>query len=389
MGGPLEGVRVLDLGRYQAGPRCGLMLYRLGADVIKIEPPKGEESRTNGQHYWVQYNSGKRSLGLNLYSDEGKNILSELVKTADIFIQNFRPGVIGKIGFSYEKLKELNPKIVMVNVSAYGQFGPYKDRVGFDPIGQAISGLMTTQGTEGMDPFKCSFPLIDRITALHATIGALSALWESRISGEGQSLDVCLADTGYTTAEIPISTYLTTGAAPRRTGNGNTFTNTYQCKDGWVYLISTGPRMWKRAAEVVGKKEWIDDERYATRQGRTENAVEIEEYLSQWFSEKTRDEVINLFSPHGVPIQKINTIAEAAHDPHMRERNIIEEIDDYITDAPNVGRINAIGDIFHFSRSGYQIGHAPLPGEHSREVLCELLNLSEEELDALHAEEVI
>ena len=127
MGGPLEGVRVLDLGRYQAGPRCGLMLYRLGADVIKIEPPKGEESRTNGQHYWVQYNSGKRSLGLNLYSDEGKNILSELVKTADIFIQNFRPGVIAKIGFSYEKLKELNPKIVMVNVSAYGQFGPYKD----------------------------------------------------------------------------------------------------------------------------------------------------------------------------------------------------------------------------------------------------------------------
>ena len=389
MGGPLEGVRVLDLGRYQAGPRCGLMLYRLGADVIKIEPPKGEESRTNGQHYWVQYNSGKRSLGLNLYSDEGKNILSKLVKTADIFIQNFRPGVIGEIGFSYEKLKELNPKIVMVNVSAYGQFGPYKDRVGFDPIGQAISGLMTTQGTEGMDPFKCSFPLIDRITALHATIGALSALWESRVSGEGQSLDICLADTGYTTAEIPISTYLKTGAAPRRTGNGNTFTNTYQCKDGWVYLISTGPRMWKRAAEVVGKKEWIDDERYATRQGRTENAVEIEGYLSQWFSEKTRDEVINLFSPHGVPIQKINTIAEAAHDPHMRERNIIEEIDDYITDAPNVSRINAIGDIFHFSRSGYQIGPAPLPGEHSREVLSELLNLSEEELDALHAEEVI
>ena len=198
-----------------------------------------------------------------------------------------------------------------------------------------------------------------------------------------------VAATGYTTAEIPISTYLTTGAAPRRTGNGNTFTNTYQCKDGWVYLISTGPRMWKRAAEVVGKKEWIDDERYATRQGRTENAVEIEEYLSQWFSDKTRDEVINLFSPHGVPIQKINTIAEAAHDPHMRERNIIEEIDDYITDAPNVSRINAIGDIFHFSRSGYQIGHAPLPGEHSREVLSELLNLSEEELDALHAEEVI
>ena len=240
---PLDGVRVLDLGRYQAGPRCALMLSRLGADVIKIEPPGGEESRGNGPNvrgqsaYWVQYNSGKRSLGLNLYSEAGKEILRDLVKVSDILIQNFRPGVISEMGFSYDVLKALNPRIIMVNISAYGQYGPYRDRVGFDTIGQAISGLMMSTGSEGMPPIKTSFPLVDRITSLHATVGALAAMWEARISGEGQSLDVALADTGYTTMEIPISYYKGTGKVNARTGNGSSFVNTYECKDGWIYLI--------------------------------------------------------------------------------------------------------------------------------------------------------
>ena len=188
---PLEGLRLLDLGRYQAGPRCALMFARMGAEVIKVESVSGDESRRNGPRvrgqsaYWVQYNSGKKSLAINLRTDEGKDVLRDLVKESDFFVQNFRPGTIDIMGFGYEEISKLNPKIIMINVSAYGQYGPYRDRVGFDPIGQAMGGLMSLTGFPDDPPVRTFFPLIDRITALHATIGALAALREREISGAG------------------------------------------------------------------------------------------------------------------------------------------------------------------------------------------------------------
>ena len=159
---PLEGIRVLDLGRHQAGPRCAQVLARLGAEVIKVERLGGEETRThgpwsNGQSaYFVQYNSGKKSLCMDMRQDKAKDILKELVKVSDIFLQNFRPGTIEKMGFGYDALHELNPRIIMVNVSAYGQFGPYSDKIGYDPIGQAVSGIMMVTGEEGMVPMRAA-----------------------------------------------------------------------------------------------------------------------------------------------------------------------------------------------------------------------------------------
>ena len=221
---PLEGIRVLDLGRYQAGPRCALMFARMGAEVIKVESVRGDESRANGPRvrgqsaYWVQYNSGKKSLAINLRTEKGKEVLRDLVKVSDILLQNFRPGTIDIMGFGYDKLKELNPKIIMINVSAYGQYGPNSEKVGFDPIGQAMGGLMSLTGYGDLPPIKTYFPLIDRITALHACIGALAALREREISGEGQALEVCLADTGFTVNEIPISAYLSGGRGDHARG---------------------------------------------------------------------------------------------------------------------------------------------------------------------------
>ena len=241
----LEGVRVLDLGRYQAGPRASLVMSRLGAEVIKIEKPGGDESRDHGPFvrgqsaYWVQYNSGKLSLGLNLRTEAGKAVLSDLVKVSDIFIQNFRPGTIAQMGFSYERLRELNRRIIMVNVSAFGQNGPYSDRIGFDPIGQAISGMMLLSGSPGDPPARTYNPIIDRITALHATIGALSALHERESSGEGQTIDVCLADSGYSMTEIQCSAYLGEEINTEREGNGRGTTNVYQTDDGWILISST------------------------------------------------------------------------------------------------------------------------------------------------------
>ena len=224
--GPLHGIRVIDLGRHQAGPRCAQVLARLGAEVIKIERLGGEETRYHApwvrkqSAYWVQYNSGKKSLSLDLRRQEGKDVLRRLVKISDVLVQNFRPGTIDDMGFGYKVLRELNPGIIMVNVSAYGQFGPYREQIGYDPIGQTMSGIAMVTGEEGMPPIRAGVPIIDRTTALHAAIGTLAALHERTISGEGQTLDVCLADSGYSLTEIPITAYHGAGVKPERWGGG-------------------------------------------------------------------------------------------------------------------------------------------------------------------------
>ena len=388
---PLEGIRVLDLGRYQAGPRCGLMFARMGAEVIKVESVAGDESRKNGptvrgqSAYWVQYNSGKKSLSINLRSSEGKEILTDLIKKSDILIQNFRPGTIDIMGFGYEKLREINPKIIMVNVSAYGQYGPYKDRVGFDPIGQAMGGLMSLTGEEGMPPVKTFFPLIDRITSLHATIGALAALREREISGEGQTIDVCLADTGYTCNEIPISAYLGSGYEQTREGNGRGTGGCYQTKDGWVILAATNENMWVRLSESIDKSEWLTDDRFQTRLDRTRtNAEALESELSEWFSGKTMGEAVEILSSNGVPCSPVNTTAQAAVDPHLTDREIIVEVPD-----PVAGSIHVSGKMIKFGRTEMVVGSAPVVGQHSEEILSELLGYSEERINELNNNQVV
>ncbi|MEC9321198.1 MAG: CoA transferase [Chloroflexota bacterium] len=388
---PLEGIRVLDLGRYQAGPRCGLMFARMGAEVIKVESVAGDESRKNGptvrgqSAYWVQYNSGKKSLSINLRSTEGKEILTDLIKKSDILIQNFRPGTIDIMGFGYEKLRDINPGIIMVNVSAYGQYGPYKDRVGFDPIGQAMGGLMSLTGEDGMPPVKTFFPLIDRITSLHATIGALAALREREISGEGQTIDVCLADTGYTCNEIPISAYLGSGYEQTREGNGRGTGGCYQTKDGWVIIAATNENMWVRLSESIGKSEWLTDDRFQTRLDRTRNNAEaLESELSEWFSDKTMGEAVEILSSNGVPCSPVNTTAQAAVDPHLADREIIMEVPD-----PVAGSIHVSGKMIKFGRTEMVVGSAPVVGQHSEEILSAVLGYSEQRINELTNDQVI
>src|ERR1044072_9845357 len=220
--GPLKGIRVIDLGRHQAGPRCAHILARMGAEVIKIERIGGEETRYHApwvrkqSAYWVQYNSGKKSVSMDLRTEDGKAALRKLVKVSDVLVQNFRPGTIDEMGFGYEALKALNPRIIMANISAYGQFGPYRDQIGYDPIGQTMSGIAMVTGEEGMPPIRAGGPIIDRTTALHSAIGVPAALLHRNVSGVGQTLDVCLADSGYSLTEIPVSAYHGTGVEPTR-----------------------------------------------------------------------------------------------------------------------------------------------------------------------------
>ncbi|MCI0440368.1 MAG: CoA transferase [Chloroflexi bacterium] len=387
---PLEGIRVLDLGRYQAGPRCALMLARLGAEVIKVEAIEGDESRGNGPRvrgqsaYWVQYNSGKKSLAINLRTEEGKEVLRDLVKVSDVLLQNFRPGTIDIMGFGYDVLKQLNPRIIMLNVSAYGQYGPYRDRVGFDPIGQAMGGMMSLTGFPGGPPVRTYFPLIDRITALHGCIGILAALREREFSGEGQTIDVCLADTGFTVNEIPIAAYLGNGTVVEREGNGSGLGGTYQTTDGWVIIAANNDAMWGRMCEALNKPDWKSDPRFATREGRRKNAKEFEAALADWFKDKTMKEAVDLLSSHSIPCAPVNDVARAAQEPHLHEREIMVEVPD-----PVAGKIHVAGKMIKFGRTPMVVGSTPLVGQHTEEILKDILGYPEEKIRALEEAEVV
>ena len=388
---PLDGIRVLDLGRHQAGPRCGQVLARLGADVIKVERIGGEETRTHGpwvrdqSAYFIQYNSGKRSLSMDLRKEDARKVLRELVKVSDIFIQNFRPGTIDNMGFGYDVLKELNLGIIMVNVSAYGQFGPYRDKIGYDPIGQAMSGIMMVTGEEGMPPIRTGVPFIDRTTALHAAIGALAALREREVSGEGQCMDVCLADTGYSYTEIPIAAFVGGGGLPQRGDAGSAPpSGAYPCADGWVLLSTGDQHQWPRVCRALGKPEWIEDERFTERHRRTQNATVVNEAVNALLANMTVKEAVDHFTLNDVTAAPVNGIAEAAADPHPWERGALVEVTD-----PIAGKIHVSGDFWHFSRTPVVIGPTPTPGQHTSEVLGDLLGYSPDEVAQMRAAEAV
>jgi crotonobetainyl-CoA:carnitine CoA-transferase CaiB-like acyl-CoA transferase len=389
---PLEGYRVIDLGRQQAGPRCAQVLARLGAEVIKVERLGGEETRYSqpwvGKQsaYWVQYNSGKKSLSINLRTEKGKEVLRKLVKVSDVVLQNFRPGTIEKMGFGYETLKELNPKVIMVNVSAYGQFGPYSERIGVDPIGQTISGITMTTGSRSMPHIRTGEPIIDRTTALHAAIGTLAALIEREVSGEGQSIDVCLADTGYSYTEIPVSAYHGTKVTQERgedagIGAGG---GIFPCKDGWVLITLPASSPWPRVCDAINKPEWKEDPRFTSRHARSANRDIVSKAIMEFIAEMTPLEAAEHFVKYDVVASPANTIAQAAEDPHPWERGALKEVPDFLA-----GTIAVSGDFWHFSRTPAVVGSTPRVGEHNEEILAGLLGYSPEEIAEMRQEKVI
>jgi len=387
MAGCLDGIKVLDLGRYQAGPRCAMILRDLGAEVIKVEAPGGDESRGLGRVYWSAYNRGKKSITLNLRAEKGKALLRALVPRVDMLLQNFRPGVMDAMGFGYETLKRLNPGLILINVSGFGQQGPYRHRPAYDPIGQAMSGLMSFTGFPDGPPIMTNSPIIDRITALHATIGALAALHRRDLTGQGQALDVCLLDTGFTLMEIPIAQYLLTGNEPQRHGNrpgGIAPSNTYQAKDGWVYILAVPQDMWARFCRGIGHEELLNDPRFASIAGRAAHIAEIDALVAAWVRDKTVAEVVEILERAEVPVGPVQTIAQAAHDPHLWARKMLVETEDQET-----GRTFVPGLTVKFSDTPGAIGPIPRPGEHNEEVYCALLGHSLQELTSWQEEGVI
>jgi crotonobetainyl-CoA:carnitine CoA-transferase CaiB-like acyl-CoA transferase len=388
MAGCLDGIRVIDLGRYQAGPRCSLVLSDLGAEVIKVEAaPDGDESRRLGMVYWSQYNRGKKSITLNLRSDQGKSLLKELVPKSDMVLQNFSPGVMDAMGLGYSVLKSLNPGIILINVSGFGQYGPYRDRRAFDPIGQAMGGVMFDTGSEDEPPVRCGPPIIDRITALHATIGALAALHRRDMTGLGQALDVCLLDSAFTLTEIPIAQYLATGQEPKRNGNRSGAlapSNTYRARDGWVYIIAVQQKMWERFCRATGREQLANDPRASSVHSRASNTDWVDDQVAAWVKERTVAEVVEKLAPAGVPVAPVQTIAQAAADPHLWERQMLVETNDR-----KGGKTFVAGLTVKFSDTPGAIGPIPTPGEHNQQIYCGVLGHDPSELEKWRAEGVI
>jgi len=247
-----------------------------------------------------------------------------------------------------------------------------------------MSGIAMVTGEEGMPPIRAGVPIIDRTTALHSAIGTLAALYERNISGEGQSIDVCLADSGYSFTEIPITAYHGAGVEPRRGRSDAAPSGTYPCKDGWVLISAGDQHHWPRVCSALGKPEWLDDPRFTTRRERSKHTTVVQEAMLELLASMTMQEVIAHFTAHDVVAAPVNTIPQAAQDPHPWERRAMVEVPDFLA-----GSIAVSGDFWHFSRTPAIVGSTPKVGEHNEEVLGTLLGYSEEEIAKLYANNVI
>ncbi len=375
----LDGIRVLELARFQAGPRGGMILSDLGAEVIKVEALGGEETRRHppmvrGQSvYFSVYNRGKKSVCLDLRSPEGKAVFGALVTKSDIVLENFRPGVMKAMGFEYERLRALNPSIILVSVSGFGQYGPYRDRPAFDSLGQAMGGLMALTGQPEGHPIGTATSLVDRYTSLHATIGTLAALRHRERTGEGQVVDVCLLDSALTMVEIPTSYYLATGEEGGEGGRPP-----YRAKDGWVVIAAAGREMAATLMKMVGGP--ADDTPLAGSAPAADRRAKID----AWCAERTMEEICAALHEAGIPSAPVRTIPEVAKDPHLWEREMLVKMKD-----PVAGEMYVPGATIKLSKTPARVGMVPTPGQHTDEVLREVLGYDAAKLSALRATKAI
>src|ERR1041384_1132835 len=379
MAGSRDGVRILELARVQAGPRGGMILSDLGAEVIKIEPLGGEETRRHppmvrGQSvYFAVYNRGKKSVCLDMRSARGKEIFAALVPTADVVLENSRPGVMAAMGFDYERLRALHPGIILVSVSGFGQYGPYRDRPAFDSLGQAMGGLMSLTGQVEGHPVGTASSVVDRYTALHATIGTLAALRHRDQTGEGQLVDVCLLDSALTMVEIPTPYYLATGQEGGEGGRPP-----YKTKDGYVVIAAAGRQMAAALMKIVGGPD--DD----TPLAGSSPAAERRAAIDTWCLAHTTEEVCAALHDANIPAAPVRSIPEVAKDPHLWEREMLVKMKDAVA-----GEMYVPGVTVKMSKTPGRVGPVPTPGQHTDEVLRDVLGYDAATLAALRSVKAI
>ena len=346
----LEGLRVIEMGQLIAGPFAGKTLAEFGADVIKIEPPGAGDPLRNwrlikeGTSVWWQVQSrNKRSVALDLRSAEGQDIARKLIREADVLIENFRPGTLEGWGMGYEELSALNPGLIMLRISGYGQTGPYRDLPGFGAIGEAMGGLRHLTGETGRVPVRCGISIGDTLAALHGTIGILTALYHRKVNGgQGQVIDVALHEAVFNVMESLIPEYDAFGAVREAAGSalpGIAPSNAYRCSDGFVLIAGNGDSIFKRLMQVIGRDDLGGDEGLASNAGRAARVHELDAAIEQWTLARPVAEVLAILGEARVPAGKVYTAKDIHQDPHYRARDMIlrqATRDGYEVDVPGV-----------------------------------------------------
>lgn len=392
----LEGIRVLDFARYISGPYASLLLADMGAEVIRVERPGGEDDRRlgpfapNGQSLTAMCQTrNKKAITLNLQKEGGRRLLDRLVKHADVIIENFGTGGKEAMGLDYERLSGLNPGLVMLAISGFGTTGPYARRLAFDPVAQAFSGAMSITGFPGNPPTRSGVMWVDFSTGIYGALAVVLALYHRRETGEGQLIDMAMLDTAvaHVAASAVVAEYTVAGVLRAQQGNHSyyNFSNSFQTSDGWVFISGVGDNLWRRLAEAIGKPEWGSDPRFADNALRYQNRYIIDEAVEKWIAGKTTAEVVRTLESKRVPCSPVNTAAEVVNDPQVRAREMIVDLD-----YPGVGKVPVPGTPLKLSRSPGNIRQrAPEVGEHNDEVYCKLLGLAPDELAALKRDGVI
>src|SRR5215470_12471753 len=397
MGEALKGIRVVDLTNNQAGPSCGQMLAWLGADVIKVEEPgKGDPARhllkdraDADSLFFVAFNANKRSLPLDLKSERGKEVFRALLKTADVLLENFGPGVMDRLGFGYRAVREVNRKLVFASIKGFGSYGPYADYKSYEPIAQAMGGAMSVTGTPDGPPTYVWPSIGDSGTGMHCVIGILAALMQRHATGEGQQVEVSMQDAVVNLIRVSLRDHQRTGAPMPRTGNqlgSGVPGTTYRCAPGGAndyVFIFVQQQMWHPLLRAIGRDDLIGDPRYEAGEARWQHRDEVDALVEGWTRERTKYDVMKILAGAGVPCGACLDTGEVLADPHLREREMIVEVD-----HPVRGRYITVGNPIKLSASPTTITPSPLLGQHRHEVLKEL-GYSETEIRALEAERAI
>jgi len=395
---PLEGVRVVEMGSLLAGPFCGQLLADFGAEVIKVEPPgKGDPMRVWGRHrkegrtlWWPIIARNKKSVTLNLREEQGQELARRLSASADVVVENFRPGTLERWGLGYEDLREINPGLVMVRVSGYGQTGPYRDQAGFGSIGEAMGGIRHVTGFPDRPPPRVGISLGDSLAATFGALGAVTALYNRETNGgKGQIVDVAIYEAVLALMESTIPEYVLAGHVRGRTGAILPFvapSNTYPTRDGdYVVIGANADTVFGRFSRTVGHPEWAESERFATHQARGENQEELDGMISKWTGQRTAEEVLEAMKEGGVPAGKLFTAEDMLSDEQYAARQNIITIED-----PEIGPFPMQNVVPRLSETPGEVRWTgPKLGQHNDEVFEELLGVSKDDLDGLREQGIV
>jgi len=385
---PLDGVRVLDLSRFIAGPLCAQTLGDLGAEVVKVERPDGEDSRHHDPYYegesvyTMLYNRNKYGVTLDTRHEDALPVLEELITWADVVVENYRPGTIERMGIGFDRMRELNPDVILVSISGFGQTGPDSRRALFDAIAQASSGLMSITGDPDGAPTLTGTYIADYTTAFQAAIGALGALMHRERTGEGQLVDVASLDSMFSTLGIRLISQLMLGESMPRSGSRDPLTapvNVYEAADGPVYVQAGTNSLFPRLCAAMGRDDLAADPVNATVQGRMANQTALEAEVAAWVRERTRADVGQALDQAGVPWSEVASVAEVAASPQIAAREMVVDVE-----HPTLGTLRVPGSPIKLSATPVRYRKAPpTVGEDTDDVFARVLGMSPERIDAL------